>query len=170
LNWKRHWLATRCGDLDPGVVLHLIRDHGMDPQDVADMLYQRSGLLEMSGISGDTRVPVEREAPEAEEALAVYCYRIACEAGSLAVAMEGIDAVAFSGGVGENSAKIRAQIARHLKWLGVQLDEAANRDNASLLSPRDAAIPVACITADEERIIARDFAALLWRTRKPQAG
>ena len=154
-------MATRCGDLDPGVVLHLIEDRGMDPKDVADMLYQRSGLLGMSGISGDTRVLVESEAPEAEEALAVYCYRIAREAGSLAVAMEGIDAVAFSGGVGENSADLRKQIAGHLKWLGVELDDEANRNHASLLSPQDAAIPVACITADEERIIARDCAALL---------
>lgn len=155
-------MATRCGDLDPGVVLHLIKDRGLPAEAVSDMLYRQSGLLGVSGLSGDTRVLLESKAPEAREAIALYCYRVAREAGSLAVAMGGIDAIAFSGGVGENAPAIRAEIAGHLSWLGIRLDADANAANASRLSP-DGAPPVVCIPADEERIIAEECAALAGR-------
>ncbi|MEO0784783.1 MAG: acetate/propionate family kinase [Pseudomonadota bacterium] len=154
-------MATRCGDLDPGVVLHLIKDRGMAPDAVADMLYTQSGLLGVSGLSGDTRILLQSDAPEAEEAIDLYCYRIARAAGSLAVAMGGLDGVAFSGGVGENAPEIRARILKHLEWLGPQLDPDANANNEAILSPQDAAIPIVRIVADEERIIARDCASLL---------
>jgi acetate kinase len=154
-------MATRCGDLDPGVVLHLIQDRGMAPDAVADMLYKRSGLLGMSGLSGDTRTLLESNAAEAEEALDVYCYRIARQAGSLAVAMGGLDAVAFSGGVGENAPVIRKRIIGHLEWMGVQLEPDANTNNAEEISPEGASVPIARIVADEERIIARDCASLI---------
>jgi len=154
-------MATRCGDLDPGVVLHLIQDRGMDPDAVADLLYKRSGLLGMSGLSGDTRTLLESNAPEAEEAVDVYCYRIARQAGSLAVAMGGLDAVAFSGGVGENAPAIRKRIIGHLEWMGIELEPDANANNAEQLSPGDARVPVARIVADEERIIARDCVSLI---------
>jgi len=155
-------MATRCGDLDPGVVLHLIKDRGLTAEAVSDLLYRQSGLLGVSGLSGDTRVLLESKAPEAREAIALYCYRVAREAGSLAVAMGGIDAIAFSGGVGENAPAIRAEIAGHLSWLGIRLDADANAANASRLSP-DGAPPVVCIPADEERIIAEECAALAGR-------
>ncbi|MEL6753657.1 MAG: acetate kinase, partial [Pseudomonadota bacterium] len=154
-------MATRCGDLDPGVVLHLIKDRGMAPDAVADMLYTQSGLLGVSGLSGDTRILLQSDAPEAEEAIDLYCYRIARAAGSLAVAMGGLDGVAFSGGVGENAPEIRARILKHLEWLGPQLDPDANANNEAVLSHPDAAIPIVRIVADEERIIARDCASLL---------
>lgn len=143
------------------VVLHLIHDRGMDPQAVADMLYKQSGLLSMSGLSSDTRVLFDSDLPAAEEALNVYCYRIAREVGSLAVALGGLDAVVFSGDVGENSPKIRTEIVRHLNWLGVELDPIPNDNNQDVLSPAGASIPVLRFDSDEERIIARDCASLL---------
>lgn len=154
-------MATRCGDLDPGVVLHLIQDRGMSSDEVADLLYTKSGLLGVSGLSGDTRVLLESDAPEAKEAIELFAYRIAREGGSLAVAMGGLDAVVFSGGVGENAPEIRALIIRHLSWLGPALDAAANAASADLLSPDGATTPVARIVADEERVIARDCAGVL---------
>jgi acetate kinase len=154
-------MATRCGDLDPGVVLHLVQDRGMSPDDVADLLYRQSGLLGVSGISSDPRVLLESSAPEAREALDLYCYRIASQVGSLMVDLGGIDAVVFSGGVGENSPEIRTRIIKHLEWLGPRLDQAANLANSTLLSPPDAPVSVIRVEADEERIIARDCASLL---------
>ena len=154
-------MATRCGDLDPGVVLHLIKDRGMAVDEVEALLYRESGLLGVSGISSDTRTLLASDAPGAREALDVYCYRVARQAGSLIVALGGLDAVVFSGGVGENAAPVRARILGYLDWLGVQLDDAANTANGCLLSPAGASIPVARVVADEERIIARDCAALL---------
>lgn len=154
-------MATRCGDLDPGVVLHLIHDRKMTSDEVADLLYKKSGLLGVSGISSDPRVLLESDAPEAAEAIDLYCYRIALQAGSLIMAMEGLDGIVFSGGVGENAPEIRSRILQHLHWLGVELDAEANLANAPVLSPDGATIPIARIIADEERIIARDCAALL---------
>ncbi len=153
-------MATRCGDLDPGVVLHLVQDRGMQPDAVADLLYKRSGLLGLSGLSGDMRVLLASDAPEAREAIAFYGYRIAREAGSLAVALGGLDAIAFSGGVGEGAPRVRAEICSHLGWLGVGLDADANEANADALSPAGA-LPVVRIVADEEQVIARDCAGLL---------
>jgi acetate kinase len=154
-------MATRCGDLDPGVVLHLIKDRGMPVDDVSEMLYKQSGLLGVSGISGDTKALLDSAAPEAKEAIDLYCYRIAAQSGSLAVAMGGIDAIAFSGGVGENAPEIRSRIIQHLNWLGPALDRTANESNSDVLSPNNAPVPVVRIVADEERIIARECASLL---------
>lgn len=154
-------MATRCGDLDPGVVLHLIQDRGVAPGDVADLLYKRSGLLGVSGLSGDTRVLLASEDDEAREAIDLYCYRIACAAGSLTMAMGGLDGIVFSGGVGENAPRIRSQIIEHMAWLGAALDPDANERGEAILSPADADIPMLRIAADEERIIARDCASLL---------
>lgn len=154
-------MATRCGDLDPGVVLHLIKDRGMPVDEVSDLLYTKSGLLGVSGISGDTKTLLESAAPEAEEAIDLYCYRIASQSGALAVAMGGFDAIAFSGGVGENAPEIRDRIISHLSWMGPALETKSNAANAAILSPRDASVPVVRIVADEERIIARECASLL---------
>ena len=154
-------MATRCGDLDPGVVLHLVQDRGMSPDDVGDLLYRRSGLLGVSGISSDPRVLLESSAPEAREALDLYCYRIASQVGSLMVDLGGIDAIVFSGGVGENSPEIRNRIIEHLEWLGPRIEQTGNLANSTLLSPPDAPVSVIRIEADEERIIARDCASLL---------
>ncbi|MEL6324282.1 MAG: acetate/propionate family kinase [Pseudomonadota bacterium] len=154
-------MATRCGDLDPGVVLHLIQDRSMPVSEVADILYKRSGLLGVSGLSSDTRTLLKSDTPEAAEAIDLYCYRIARQAGSLAVPLGGLDAVVFSGGVGENAPEIRDRIVRHLNWLGPALDDDANLANQDIISPDNAGTPVLRIPADEERIIAQDCASLL---------
>ena len=154
-------MATRCGDLDPGVVLHLIKDCAMPVEEVSDLLYTKSGLLGVSGISGDTKTLLESPAQEAKEAIDLYCYRIASQCGSLAVDMKGFDAIVFSGGVGENAPAIRSRIIQHLDWLGPTLDDAANEANAEVLSPKGASVPVVRVVADEERIIARECASLL---------
>lgn len=154
-------MATRCGDLDPGVVLHLIQDRGMLPDEVAEMLYKKSGLLGVSGLSSDTRTLLEDTTASASEAINLYCYRIAREVGSLAIALGGLDAIAFSGGVGENAPPIRSKILGQLGWLGVSIDEDANRSNSVALSSSSASVQAYRVTADEERIIARECASLL---------
>ena len=133
----------------------------MSPDDVADLLYRQSGLLGVSGISSDPRVLLESSAPEAREALDLYCYRIASQVGSLMVDLGGIDAIVFSGGVGENSPEIRNRIIEHLEWLGPRIEQTVNLANSTFLSPPDAPVSVIRIEADEERIIARDCASLL---------
>ncbi|NBC20696.1 MAG: acetate/propionate family kinase [Alphaproteobacteria bacterium] len=153
-------MSTRCGDLDPGVVLHLIQGRGMSPAGVSDLLYSQSGLKGVSGISGDVRELLQSEAPEAAEALALYAYRIAREIGSLAAALEGVDALIFTAGVGENAPEIRSGVCSRLRWLGAHLDEAANRENAPLISSPCSRIAVAVVPADEEIIIARETARI----------
>tara|TARA_Y100000815_G_scaffold212577_1_gene197353 strand:+ start:58 stop:459 length:402 start_codon:yes stop_codon:yes gene_type:complete len=133
----------------------------MPVDEVSDLLYTKSGLLGVSGISGDTKTLLESAAPEAAEAIDLYCYRIASQSGALAVAMGGFDAIAFSGGVGENAPEIRDRIISHLSWMGPALETKSNAANAAILSPRDASVPVVRIVADEERIIARECASLL---------
>lgn len=154
-------MATRCGDLDPGVVLHLIQDRGMSAEAAADLLYKKSGLLGVSGLSSDIRTLQENGGEAAREAMDLYCYRIAREAGSLVTALGGLDAVVFTGGVGENAPEIRAGIIAHLAWLGIELGDDANAGNREILSAESSPVTVARIEADEERIIAEDCAALL---------
>ena len=152
-------MSTRCGDLDPGVVLHLIQDRGMSAAEVSDLLYRQSGLKGMSGISGDVRDLLSSDAPEAREALELYAYRIAREMGSLAAALEGPDAIIFTAGVGENAAAVRAGVCARLGWLGVDLDVSANAVHAQIISSPRSMIAVAVVPADEEIVIARETAA-----------
>lgn len=154
-------MATRCGDLDPGVVLHLIGDRGLEPAAVSDLLYHRSGLLGLSGISGDVRVLEASEAPQAREALEVFAYRIARELASLTVALGGLDALVFSGGVGENSAGVRALVCRHLAHLGVVLSPQDNAAGKGRIEAAGAPVAIAIIAADEESVIARETARIL---------
>src|SRR5690606_6140332 len=111
-------MATRCGELDPGLVLYLIEQRGMAPHEVRDMLYRKSGLLGLSGVSGDMRTLLDSEEPEALTAVEYYCYRARREVGSLAAALGGLDTLIFTGGVGENAAPVRAAICAGLRWLG----------------------------------------------------
>ncbi len=153
-------MATRSGAVDPGILLHLMQDKGMSADEVADILYKQSGLLGLSGISGDVRELLASEAPAAAEALSVYAYRIAREIGSLTVALGGLDGLVFTGGVGENAAPVRQAICDHLAWLGIALDDKANAANAPHISQSSAAIPVAVVPADEEQVIAREALGL----------
>ncbi|MBW4025549.1 MAG: acetate/propionate family kinase [Proteobacteria bacterium] len=146
-------MATRCGLIDPGVLLHLLRQgHSVD--DLEDMLYRRSGLLGVSGISGDVRVLLASSVPAAREALDLFSYRIAWEAGALTSALGGLDGLVFTAGIGEHAPRIRAEVCARLSWLGLRLDAQANLANSPCISLPDSAIDVRVIATDEEAMIA----------------
>ena len=153
-------MGTRCGSLDPGVVLYLMDHEGMGPREIEDLLYRRSGLLGVSGISQDMRELLQSGEKPAAEAVELYCYRAAREIASVATGIGGLDAVVFTAGIGENAAAVREQICRHLAWLGVRLDRTANADNAQTVSSADSRVPVLVVATDEEAEIARQTLAL----------
>ncbi len=148
-------MGTRCGALDPGVLLYLLDSEGLDAAALSTLLYDRSGLLGVSGISGDMRTLLASTRPEAAEAVELYCTRIGREMGSLAAALGGLDALVFTGGVGENAAPVRATVCAGARWLGIELDQAANARHGPCLT--DPAKPVTAwvIPTDEELVIAR---------------
>ncbi len=147
-------MGTRPGNLDPGVVLHLIQEEGMSADALTDLFYKQSGLLGVSGISNDMRVLLESDDPHAEEAIAVFVYRIQRELGSLAAALGGLDALVFTGGVGENAPVIRARVAEAAHWLGLRLDATANDEGQLKISPADSPVAAWVIPTNEELMIA----------------
>jgi len=146
-------MATRCGSLDPGVIFYLARQ-GRALNDIEDTLYHRSGLLGVSGISGDVRVLLARSDAHAREAIELFTYRVACEAGALVSALQGLDGLIFTAGIGENAPAIRAAICARLGWLGIRLDAAANAKGANCISAPDSTVAVRVIATDEEAMIA----------------
>ncbi len=154
-------MASRCGALDPGVILYLLQERGMSADQVQELLYQQSGLLGLSGISGDLQRLSESSAAEARLAIDVFVYRIIREIGSLAVALGGLDALVFTAGIGEHSASVRARICEGLGWLGMRLDVAANARHASPISAVDSQLLALVIATDEESVIAADTARVL---------
>jgi acetate kinase len=147
-------MATRSGLLDPGVLLYLLRQ-GHDVDDLEDMLYRRSGLLGVSGISGDVRVLLASDAPAAREALDLFTYRIAWEAGALVSALGGLDGIVFTAGIGEHAPRIRSEVCARMGWLGLRLDAQANLTDEPCISLADSAIDVRVIATNEEAMIAR---------------
>jgi acetate kinase len=154
-------MATRVGALDPGVILHLMRAESYDVGRLEDLLYNKSGLLALSGISADMQTLLASADAAAKEAVSIYCYRIGRELGSLAAALGGLDALVFTGGVGENAAPIRAAVCRTAAWLGIEINEAANNSGAPLISSRNSGTAVAVIPTDEARVIASHSRRLL---------
>ena len=154
-------MGTRTGNLDPGVLLYLMDYQQMDAKALTRLLYKESGLLGVSGISQDMRVLLDSTAAEAREAVDLFCYRIVREIGSLAAALEGLDALIFTGGIGEHGAQVRRQVCEQLGWLGLRLDSAANDANAPKISAPDSQIDVRVIPTNEEWIIARHTAELI---------
>ncbi|WP_028230829.1 acetate/propionate family kinase [Paraburkholderia mimosarum] len=154
-------MGTRCGNLDPGVLLYLMEERGMDARAVEDLLYHHSGLLGVSGISGDMRTLLQSADPRARFAIDLYVYRICRELGSLAAAMEGLDAVVFTGGIGEHAAAIREGVVRRAQWLGTELNATANLDGGPLVSAASSRVPVWVIPTNEELMIARHTRAVL---------
>lgn len=148
-------MGTRCGSIDPGLLIALMRDEHLDADALERLLYWQSGLFALSGGASDMRELLARTDAHARLAVDAFCYWAARHAGSLAVALGGLDAIIFTGGMGENAAEIRARIAAHLGWLGVALDAASNATRGPRLSPAGATIAVWCIPADEEAAIAR---------------
>jgi acetate kinase len=156
-------MGSRCGALDPGVLLYLQREEGMSLAQLDELLNHRCGLLGASGISGDVRTLLASAEPRAAEALALFAYRVAQAIAAHAVALQGLDALVFTAGIGEHAAPLRAPICRHLAWLGVTLDESANQRHGPLLSDPASAVSAWAIPTDEERVIARHT----WDLSKP---
>ena len=154
-------MGTRCGSLDPGVLLYLLDEHGMDARSIEDLIYRRSGLLGVSGISSDMRELLASDAASAHEAVALFCYRIRRELGSLAAALGGLDAIVFTAGIGENAAPIRERVSREGAWLGVELDSAANLRHGPRISTSASPVAAWVIATDEERMIAQHTRDLL---------
>jgi len=148
-------MGTRCGSLDPGVVLYLMDELGMDARAIEDVIYRKSGLLGVSGISSDMRVLLASGDPRAKEAIALFVYRVGRELGSLAAALGHLDAIVFTAGIGENSAGLRDRICRDAAWLGVELDRAANERNGPCISMPASRVSAWVIPTNEELMIAR---------------
>ena len=148
-------MGTRCGQLDPGVLLYFMDQKGMTAAEISDLLYKRSGLLGLSGLSNDMRTLEAAGTPEAREAIDYFVFRCQREVGAMAAAMGGIDALVFCGGIGENSRLIRQRICERLDWMGVQLDHARNADNAMVISSDLARTTVLVVPTNEELVIAR---------------
>lgn len=154
-------MATRCGTLDPGVLLHLLGPKGRTLRNLEDMLYYRSGLLGVSGISGDTRDLLKDKRPEAREAIDLFTLRIAGEIGRVTATLGGLDGIVFTAGVGEHQPEIRAAICERLRWLGVALDGKANTTNEPIISTSASSVATFVIATDEEQTIANEALSVL---------
>ena len=154
-------MGTRSGALDPGVILYLMDERGMDARAVEKLIYQQSGLLGVSGVSSDMRELLESDAPGAKLAVELFVYRIGRELGSLAAALGGLDAIVFTAGIGERAAPIRERVCRQAAWLGIELDPHANAAHGPRISTASSRIPAWVIPTNEELMIARHTRALL---------
>ena len=156
-------MGTRTGNLDPGVVLYLARERGLSLDAIEDLLYKRSGLLGLSGVSSDMRELETSTEPGARLAIDYFVYRLAREVASLASALGGLDALVFTAGIGENSAMIRSELCQRLRWLGLELDAAANASGELCLTLPGSRVEAWRIPTDEERMIAEHTLASLNR-------
>jgi acetate kinase len=148
-------MGTRCGQIDPGILLYLLQEKNYTSNQLEHLLYNESGLLGVSSISHDVRQLLSSEDISAKEAIELFCYRAALEFGSLSVALKGCDALVFTAGIGENSAIIRKKICERLTWLGINIDDAANIQNSAIISGNDSNIVVCVIPTNEEYMIAK---------------
>ncbi len=148
-------MASRTGALDPGVILYLLSEKGYNATALEKLLYRESGLLGLSGISGDMRTLLASQDPCAKEAVDVYCYQIARWIGSLAAAVGGLDVLVFTAGIGERAAAIRAAVCEAARWLGVKIDPIRNEQNAPSIAAADSQVAVLVLPTDEESVIAR---------------
>lgn len=148
-------MGTRCGSIDPGVLLYLMDRHNMDACALEQLLYHQSGLLGVSGISNDMRTLFASDDPHAQQAIELFVYRIGREIGSLAAALGGLDALVFTGGIGENSAPIRAKVCHQAAWLGLELDESANEADGSRISTLSSKVSAWVVATDENLMIAQ---------------
>jgi acetate kinase len=156
-------MGTRTGALDPGVILYLMDERGMDARAIEKLIYNQSGLLGVSGISSDMRTLLGAADPRAQLAVDLYCYRIRRELGSLAAALGGLDAIVFTAGIGENSAELRERVCRGAAWLGVELDAAANARGGPRVSAAASRVAAWTIPTNEELMIARHTRRVIGR-------
>lgn len=161
-------MGTRCGAIDPGVMLYLMDELKMDARAIEKLIYQKSGLLGVSGLSSDMRVLLASDDPRATFAVELFVYRIGRELGSLAAALGGLDALVFTGGIGEHAVAIREWVCRNAAWLGVELDATANAADRPRISSRESHIPVWVIPTNEELMIARHTGRVIEAVRQMQ--
>jgi acetate kinase len=162
-------MGTRTGSLDPGVLLYLMDHHRMDARALERMLYKESGLLGVSGISQDMRELLASREREAREAVDLFCYRLVREIGALAAVLGGVEAIVFTGGIGEHAAPVREKACRGLRWLGLELNAEANAADAAVISRPDSRVAALVLPTNEEWILARHTAALLEGADAPPA-
>ncbi len=154
-------MGTRCGALDPGVLIHLMDTHAMDARALERLIYRESGLLGVSGVSSDMRILRASSDPNAREAIDLFVYRITREIGSLAAAIGGLDAIVFTGGIGENDAATRREVAGGCGWLGLALNDARNNAGEGRISAEESPISAWVIRTDEEAMIVQHTASVL---------
>ncbi len=155
-------MGTRCGQLDPGVVLYLLEQKNMSPDEITELLYRKSGLLGLSGLSNDMRTLEKADTGAARRAISYFNFRARRELGALAAVLGGLDAVVFTGGIGENSVLVRERICGNMGWLGVELDHDANTDHARIISTQLSRVQVMVIPTNEELVIARAAARFVY--------
>ena len=154
-------MGTRCGAIDPGVLLYLLQDQKMPADEVQHLLYEKSGLLGVSDLSADMRVLLASPKPSAREAIDLFTFRVASEVAVMANTLEGLDCLVFTGGIGEHASEIRRRICDRLTWLGLALDASANERGLQNIAAADSRIDVLIIPTSEEMTIARHCAAAL---------
>ncbi len=154
-------MGTRTGTLDPGVILHLIEQKGMDAKALSNLIYKQSGLLGVSGLSQDMRALLDSDEDAAKEAIELFCYRAACMIGQLSMAAGGLEALVFTGGIGEHAAPVRARIAEWLEWTGLHLYPAANQRHATRIHTKDSKVEVLVVPTNEEWMIGHHAVNLL---------
>jgi acetate kinase len=154
-------MGTRCGSIDPGVLIYLMDEKKLDARGLEDLIYKKSGLLGVSGISSDMRTLRGSDDPRAREAIDLFIYRIVREIGSLAAALGGLDGIVFTGGIGQRDVKTRQEVIAGCEWLGADIDQDANDRGSERIDSSASKLPIWVLPTDEERIIARHTAALL---------
>ncbi len=162
-------MGTRCGQIDPGALLYLMQQEGMDGDAISDLLYKRSGLLGLSGLSHDMRQLEAADTPEARQAIGYFIARIRRELGGLAAVLGGIDALIFTAGIGENSPAVRAAVCEGMDWLGLTVDATRNAQNAPVVSDDGGKVRVMVLPTNEELVIARAARRLAVGSERPAA-
>lgn len=156
-------MATRCGAIDPGVLIHLIKERGMSIEAVEELLYHRSGLLGVSGISADSRILIESDETGAREALDLFAFRVSREMAAIANTLGGLDGIVFTAGIGEHQPQVREAVCNHLAWLGVRIDGVANARQATRIEAPASAVAILVVPTDEEQVIAEEAFSVLGR-------
>jgi acetate kinase len=153
-------MGTRCGTIDPGILLYLQRERGMSAEELEQLLYRKSGLSGVSGVSSDMRTLLISEDPHAAEAVDLFAFEVAKAACAMALTLEGMECLVFTGGIGEHAARVRASVCSRLRWLGAELDPSANDKGADLVSATTSSVEIRVIPTSEETTIARQLFSL----------
>ncbi|MCB1680798.1 MAG: acetate/propionate family kinase [Alphaproteobacteria bacterium] len=148
-------MGTRCGAIDPGVILYLLQEKGLTGEEISTILYKKSGLLGVSGLSADSRDLIDNTDPDAQKSIDLFCHYARRAVGQLTAELGGLDVLVFTAGIGEHQPIIRAKIAEAFSWLGVHIDQDQNIKNSTLISAQNSAVEVFVLPTDEEAVIAR---------------